>query len=315
MKVVIPVAGYGKRLRPLTYAVPKALIHVAGRPMLFHVLERVCRLKPSEIVLVRSPFQQEVEEAVQGYEGAAVRCVVQEEPLGLGHAVWCGGRGLEAKEVVILLGDTIFDADIESAIARGCGMIGVRQVEDPRRFGVVRVEGGRIREMVEKPDEAVSRLAIVGIYYVPFFDRLWEALDRMIKGGERRKGEFQITDALNALCKEERFEPFEVAGWYDCGTIEALLETNRRLLDGELGGGAKSAVPAGADVEESEIGPYVSLGEGCTVRGSRLRNCVLHEEVRVEGCDLHDSLVGARSTLRGVRGKVIAADDSRLEGA
>lgn len=315
MKVIIPVAGQGKRLRPLTHGLPKALIQVAGKPMLFHVLERVASLEPEEVVLVRSPYQADIEKAVAGLAEPPIRFVVQEEPLGLGHAVWCAGQKLREREVLILLGDTIFDADMGPVLARDEGGIGVQVVDDPSRFGVVRVEGDLVVEMVEKPERPVSRLAIVGIYYVPFFDELQEALTGMVAAGQKRRGEFQITDALNALCARRKFRPFTVRGWYDCGTIEALLETNRRLLEDGSVSKEKSVVGANSKVEGSEVGPYVSIGQGCVVKDSRLTNCILHDEVRVEGCELRDSLVGPRSTLRGVRGQVTVGGDSRLEGA
>src|SRR6185369_3605684 len=222
--------------------------------------------------------------------------------------------------MLILLGDTIFRADF-SKLVSGASAIGVKAVDDPRRFGVVEVEGGRVKRLVEKPDVPPSHLAIVGVYYLRDGKPLFEALDELVRRDLRTRGEYQLTDALQLLIDHgHELRTFPVEGWYDCGKTETLLETNRQLL--ELAGGAPTvpgsvvlppvAIEPGAEIVNSVIGPHVSIATGTVVKNCVVRNSIINPHARVEDILLTESLVGENAVAQGVFQSLNVGDSSEV---
>ncbi len=307
MRVVIPVAGKGTRLYPITHTTPKPLVPVAGKPILGHILERLEALEPSEVVLVVNPGTGEgIVEYASGVTKAKVRHVEQAEPLGLGHAVYQAAP-LEGPTLIVL-GDTVVDAPL--AQWTGEDFIAVKRVEDPRRFGVVGLEGERVAWAVEKPDEPPSNLAIVGVYYLKEGERLQRALEEIIKRGVKTKGEFQLTDALNLLLKEG-WRPLarEIEEWHDCGKIEALLESNRRLLEKA---GLEDAISAEAKVVSSRVGPWVTVMPGAVLEDSVVQNSIVMEGAFVKDSVIKNSVVGKNAVVRGFTGSLVVGDHSKV---
>lgn len=312
IKAIIPVAGVGSRLRPHTHTTPKALIHVAGRPILAHILDDLERLGVTDVVLVVGHMSEHIREYVDAHYAHLTRSYVEQtERLGLGHAVRLTRDLVIGHPVFIVLGDTIFRADFSAVVKGGESAIGVREVEDPRRFGIVEVKDGFASRLVEKPDQPTSNLAIVGVYYLIDSALLFDALDTLVAKDLRTKGEYQLTDALQIMIERgHRIRPFKVDGWYDCGKTETLLETNRELLD--LRGTPADAVsPPGvviippvaidptAVIEHSIVGPHASIAARAVVREAVVRNSIVNQDAVVEQILLEGSVIGENALVRG----------------
>lgn len=320
---VIPVAGAGTRLRPHTLTTPKALLSVAGKPILAHILDQVAAVKPERVVLVVSPggMGDRIRRFGEGRKDVPVTCVVQEEALGLGHAVAQARKAVGAAPVLIILGDTIVRADFAGLLAGG-SFVGVREVEDPRRFGVATVREGRITALVEKPEHPASNLALVGLYYIETSSRLFDSLEAIERSGTRTRGEIQLTDALAAMiARGEELRPFPVSDWYDCGKTEALLETNRALLDATAPPVTRPgvvivppvALDPTADVLHAVIGPHASIGAGARIRRSVVQNSIVNEGATVEDILLDLSVVGENALVRGAYQRLNVGDSSEVE--
>jgi len=323
LKAIIPAAGVGTRLRPHTYTLPKALLYVAGKPILAHILDDVVALAPSSIVLIVGYKGELIEEYVRRqYPDLNVDFVTQEERRGIAHAVDMTRAVADSGEpLLIVLGDTIIRTDLERITRSKVNALGVKAVEDPRRFGVAETEGGRITNLVEKPVEPRSNLALVGLYWLRDSRLLFESIKHVIDNNIMTKGEYQITDALQKMISDgERFEPFVIDEWFDCGKPEAMLETNRRLLED----GPDSApvdgsiivppvsIASGATIVRSVVGPYVSVAEGVLVEDSIIRDSVLAEKAVVRESLLEGSLVGPNAVIQGGFRKVDVGDSSEI---
>lgn len=316
LRVVIPVAGVGTRLRPHTYTLPKVLVPVAGKPMLGHILEELRAYDVDEVTLVIGYLGDLVREYVTKAFPFKFRFVEQTEMKGLGHAIWLT-RPEKAEEkgpLLIVLGDTLFDADFKSILDSDSNWIGVREVEDGRRFGIVELEGDRITAMVEKPENPPTNLAIVGIYLIQDPDHLYRCLDRVVGEDIRSAGEIQLTDALAQMLDEKAvMKPFKIDAWYDCGKAETLLDTNRRILDRDHSRGTLKAdfkgegavirppvsIGPGVTVEHSVVGPHVTLQEGVVIKNSIVEDSILDEGARVETAHLKGSIIGAKAVVSG----------------
>lgn len=325
MKALVPVAGMGTRLRPHTHTNPKALITVAGKPILGHILDHVVGLGIQDLVLVVGHMGDRIEAYVREHYGKRCRLafVEQAERQGLGHAVWLAREAVGDDEIFIILGDTIFEGDLRPMLEGTDSVLGVKEVDDPSRFGVaVRDENGVVTRLVEKPDYPVSRLALVGIYRVPRAALLMRCLDDLIRTNRRTRGEFQLTDALQAMIDQgETMRTLPIDDWYDCGNPDTLLLTNRKLLtemhtQREVQGSILIPpvfVAEGARVEHSVVGPYVSLASGVVVRESVIRDTIVNEGALVEQSLLRDSLIGDRAVVRGTYLKLNVGDSSEID--
>lgn len=321
---IVPAAGIGKRLRPHTHSLPKALLYVAGKPIISHILDDIVTLNVSKIVLIVGYKGDLIEDYVRKhYPGLSVEFVFQEQRRGIGHAVDLTRAAADRGEpLLIVLGDTIIRTDLKSLVASDTNMLGVKEVADPRRFGVCEVSDGFITRLVEKPENPPSNLALVGLYYLKDSRGLFAALREEIEGGVMNHGEYQITDALQMMIdKGEKFGTFVIDEWFDCGKPEAMLETNRKLLD-ETGAETPVvegsiiippvSISPGVDIVNSIIGPYVSIAEKVVVRNSIVKDSVVAEEARINDCLLDGSLIGARAVIKGGFQKLDVGDSSEI---
>ncbi|HOK14336.1 MAG TPA: sugar phosphate nucleotidyltransferase [Candidatus Kapabacteria bacterium] len=310
MRAVIPVAGVGTRLRPHTYSQPKVLLNVAGKPILAHILDSLLQQGIIDATIITGYMGDLVEDFVtKKYSMMKVDFVEQKQMLGLGHAIWTGRDTYGNEPLLIILGDTIFDVDLNLAFETGYNSIGVKEVEDPRRFGVVITNGTNfIEKLVEKPDEPISKLAIVGLYFIKDTQKLVTALSKLISDDIRTRGEYQLTDALQLMIDDNaKFVTFPVDGWYDCGKPETLLSTNRFLLvrkptELKLKDSViiqPSFVSEKAVIERSIIGPYTSVADGAVVKDSIIKDSIISYGAKVTSSLLENSIVGNNAELNG----------------
>ena len=320
---IIPVAGVGTRLRPHTHTLPKVLLHVAGKPILAYILDDLPALGITEAVLVVGYRGELIREYVSAnYPKLNVSYVDQPERLGLGHAVSLAAPQAGDRPILIILGDTIFEADLAGVLKAGRSSIGVKEVEDPRRFGIVELNGnGRVSRLVEKPDHPTSNLAITGLYYFTNARPLMEALAELQKAGVRTRGEFQLTDGMQRWMEHGgELETFTVTGWYDCGQTETLLETNRVLLDRRGGAPdvpgsvlhAPVVIGPGATLENCIVGPHVSIAAGARLRNAVVRDSIINENATVEDILIEGSVVGGNALVRGGFRRINVGDSSEV---
>ncbi|MCS7246217.1 MAG: sugar phosphate nucleotidyltransferase [Thermomicrobium sp.] len=325
MHVVIPVAGLGTRLRPHTWSKPKPLVTVAGKPILGHVLDRLLRLPLDRVVFVTGYLGEQIEQFVRQHYRFDAVFVEQPEPLGQSHAL-LQASGLVDGPTLVVFPDLIFDANLEALV--GCpwdGVVFVKEVDDPRRFGVVIVESGRIVRLVEKPTDPVSRLAVVGVYYFRSFADLLEAIEEQIAMDRRRGNEYYLAEAIQILIDRGRtIVPQPVTVWEDCGTVDALLQTNRFLLDRRAE--PPPAIPTSvvvppvvidptATIEHAVVGPYVSIGPHAVVAHAIVTDSIIDEGARIENVMLHRSIVGRQARVRGDFLRVNVGDSSEISFA
>jgi len=319
---VIPVAGVGTRLRPHTHTVPKALINVAGKAMLAHILDELSGAGLRDFVFVVGYKGDRIREYVDREYGQLRRTYVEQpERKGLGHAIHLTREAVGDRDAIIVLGDTLFRVDFRGVLAKRVSQIGVKEVEDPRRFGIVEMDGSRVRRLVEKPENPTSKLAIVGIYYVVDTPALFRSLDDLIRSGRATRGEYQLTDALQAMLEAGvPMEIFPVDGWYDCGKRETLLQTNRDLL--ELDGRQDRvegsivippvAVHPSAEVRHCVIGPHVTIAAGARIEDSVVRNSIVNEGAQVSRMLLEASVVGEDAVVEGTFRHLNVGDSSEI---
>lgn len=326
MHVVIPVAGFGTRLRPHTYTKPKPLVQVAGNTVLGHILDMLEDIDVDEITFIVGYLGDQIEEYVEENYDFKTNYVEQRKLLGQAHAIK-QAREFVNEPVLIIFVDTIFDADIGKLLdITSDGVIFVKEVEDPTRFGVVTLdENGHISRFVEKPDEPISNLAVIGVYYLRQHDLLFDAIDELIEKDIMTKGEYFLADALQIMVERgTNLEAWPVRVWEDCGTPEAVLNTNRYLL--ENGGKATREVATvnslvvqpvhvadGVEIENSIVGPYVSLAEGCKVHNSIIRNTIADENALIEDTMLDRSLIGKHANVRGRYRTLNVGDSSAVD--
>jgi glucose-1-phosphate thymidylyltransferase len=322
MKAVIPVAGQGTRLRPHTHTVPKAMLHVAGKTIIEYILDEVEAVEPDEYVFIVGYLGDKLRPFLEKKIKKPVRFVFQHETLGIAHALRQARDYLQEEPFFIVLGDTIFQADLAGIVREGNSAIGVRVVDDPRRFGVVVLDGERVVKLVEKPQAPVSNLAIAGVYYVSDPALMVKSLDRIVEEDIKTRGEYQLTDALQLMVEAgHEIRTFPIEGWFDCGEPAALLETNRTLLarveDTPRRPGSIIIPPVWIDesaaVQNSIIGPNVSVAGGAIVKDSIVRDSIISEYAAVEALILHGSIIGDRATAQGKPASLNVGDSSQVE--
>ncbi len=323
MRAVIPVAGVGTRLRPHTYSLPKVLLNVAGKPILGHILDALIEQDIYKATIITGYMGELVKDFVnERYSSMQFDFVFQEQRLGLGHAIWMGKDTYQDEPLMIILGDTIFDVDLGLALKMGNNSIGVKAVEDPRRFGVVvKDSNNKIVKLVEKPEELISKLAIVGLYHIQDTELLVECLNYLIDNNIRNRDEFQLTDALQLMIeKGSEFSTFPVDGWYDCGKPETLLSTNRFLLDHKPSNVKLKEsiiippvfISDSAIIERSVIGPYASVADGAIVKDSVVRNSIISFNAKVSSSLLEESIIGNDAEVKGHFHKLNVGDSSQI---
>lgn len=324
MKVIIPVAGQGIRLKPHTYTLPKVLINVAGKPILGHILDEIKKIGLKDIVFVVGDMADKIKNYVEKNYKFKTTYVFQEKREGLGHAIYLASNYFNKEPVLIILGDTIFKANLKNILKQKCSAIGVKKVNNPKRFGVVKTDNGNAVELIEKSDNPPSNLAIVGIYYLCNPDLLKLSLEKIISNNKKTKGEYQLTDALQEMIKMgEKIKVFEVDGWYDCGKPETLLSTNQILLKSiqkRRVYNLKSSIVVEpvfiskkVKIENSIIGPYVSVAEGCNIKNSIIKNSIISENASIENVLLDYSIIGNSAQVAGRFDRINLGDSSVID--
>ena len=320
MIAIIPVAGYGKRLRPHTLTKPKVLLNVAGKPMIHFIVEQLIKDKIADkIVFITGYMGDKIEAYLTGAfprKGKTkFEFITQDDPKGLGHAIHCAKPAFNNnEEVLIVLGDTLFDVDLKKMTGKKSSVIGVKKVDDPRRFGVVeKNKKGVITRFVEKPASdkvSPSNEAIVGLYFLKDSGSLFDALDHIISKKIKSKGEFQLTDALEKMLSQgEKMTTFKVDGWLDCGKPETLLDTNKYILDNILKK-SKHKVPSGCLIAEPVfigknvklknciVGPYATINDNCEINNSIIINSIINKNCTIENSILEETILGESSNVR-----------------
>lgn len=322
MKVILPVAGKGTRLLPITRYVPKPLVRVAGRPVLDYVMDSLEGLDVEELIFITGHLKDQIESYVRGAYGIPSRFVEQRVQDGTAGAVNLA-RPFVAGPVLIVFVDTVFEADL-SLVSRtdADGIVWVKEVEDYQRFGVVVTDArGYMQRIVEKPSEPISKLANIGLYYIRDWRTLFDGIERTL-AGPKLKGEWFLTDAFQHMVdRGKKLLAAPVAGWYDCGKVETVLATNRHLLergrarrptsDGRVTIVDPVHVAEGARVRASIIGPNVTLDAGADVRDSTLRDVIVGAGARVIGSTVEHSLIGEGAEVRDrtYHNMVVAKDE------
>jgi glucose-1-phosphate thymidylyltransferase len=323
MRVIIPLAGLGTRLRPHTHTKPKPLLQVAGKTVLDHILDRLEGLDIEEVVFIVGHLGEQIRQHVEEHYDFPASYVEQTELKGQAHALYLAREHLVG-DVFIVFVDTIFEADLGLLNdVSSDGVIFVREVDDPSRFGVVTVEEGYITGFVEKPDQPISNLAIVGLYYIRNSALLLECIESVMKGEIKTKGEYYLADALQLMIdRGAKLETGSVEVWADCGKPETLLSTNRYLLDksGSTFGETTDSVlippvyvASSASITKSIVGPYVSIAEDVQIDRSIVSDSIIDTGAHIDDAVLRESLVGSHARIRGRASKVDLGDDSIVE--
>ncbi|WP_372754581.1 sugar phosphate nucleotidyltransferase [Labilibaculum sp.] len=319
MKIIVPMAGMGKRMRPHTLTVPKPLIPIAGKPIVQRLVEEIAKVsdeKIDEIAFIIGDFGKEVEKQLCDIAtnlGAKASIYYQEEALGTAHAIYCAAPSLSGK-VVVAFADTLFKADFVLD-EQADSVIWVQKVDDPSAFGVVKInESNVITDFVEKPKDYVSDLAIIGIYYFKDGNNLRNELKYLIDNKVIVNGEYQLTDALeNMKNKGLSFMPGQVIEWMDCGNKDATVHTNQRILEyhkkDELLGSNYIAensiiippcfIGENVNIKNSVIGPHVSVGANTTVTNTLVRNSIIQRNSKLENLNLENSMIGNYVDIQG----------------
>jgi glucose-1-phosphate thymidylyltransferase len=315
MKVVIPLAGYGTRLRPHTYTKPKPLINVAGQPVLGHILDKLQGLDISEYIFIVGYLGDQIAEYIDENYDFPAKYVSQHEMLGQSHAIYLAREYIDTEEpVFVIFGDHIFESEFElvkNPIADA--VIYVKEVDDPRKYGVVMLNNaGYIVDFVEKAEKPPTNLAIIGMYYINSGKKLVEALARQIEEDKKTKGEYFIADALQYLVEGGmRFVVERVTSWLDCGNPDAVLKANRHLLnEGGLDNSNQVKfdnviivppvrIHPSSKIKYSVIGPNVTVGPDCNISWSIVRESIVGDGSDIQNTVLEDSLIGMNAAVVG----------------
>jgi glucose-1-phosphate thymidylyltransferase len=319
IKVIIPAAGAGKRLFPHTFTKPKPMVYIAGKPIIGHILDRMIDVEPEEIIMVVGYKKEQIISYVdKNYSGIFnIRYVDQDEQLGLGHSIYVARDEIGESNIMIALGDMIFKAGYSEFykhyLTNGecAASIGVREVDDPRKYGIVELEGKYIKRLEEKPAHPKSNLGIAGVYFIKETSVLLSILDDMIKKNMRTRGEYQLTDALQEMVNRgHRLKTFPVSSWYDCGHPESLLETNRVLLD------EKEDIDHVHQIKDSVIIQPVAIGDNVTIINSVVGpHASIASDSYIESSIISDSVIGSRSHISKVNlQRSIVGDDASVHG-
>jgi glucose-1-phosphate thymidylyltransferase len=343
MQIIIPLAGLGSRLRPLTYTTPKPLVQVAGKTVLGHVLDSLQGVQIDDIVFIVGYLGDLIEKYVKSnFPQYCTHFVEQKELNGQSPAIALT-RDIVNREVLIIFGDTVVEADMSGLEAiEHDGVIFTKEVDDPRRFGVVKTEGPYITRFVEKPAEFVSNQAVGGVYFVKQSARLFAAIDEQISHDVQLKGEYFLADALQIMIDHgARLTTSPLNSWYDCGTAQSLLDSNRYLLQktirisADLNGssiippvsiapsarlnnsiiGPHVSVGENVVVSDSRLGPFVSIGDGSSVTRSIIQDSILSQNSQIEDAMLTNSLVGNQAHVKGKFDRLIVGDTSEVDSS
>ncbi|MEX2179963.1 MAG: sugar phosphate nucleotidyltransferase [Gemmatimonadaceae bacterium] len=328
MKVIIPLAGKGTRLRPHTHVTPKPMLKIAGKPVIDYVMDDLKKLGGvEEVIYITGHLKEKVEEYTRAKFPWKSVFIEQKEQRGTADAIALARPHVD-QPVMIIFVDTIFDADFDVIrTTRSDGIIWVKEVEDYQRFGVVVADAaGHMERIVEKPSEPISKRANIGLQYISNWKLMFEGVDWVLRQPPN-KGEYYLTDAFQYMVdKGAKLDVVDVEGWYDAGKIDTLLATNRIML--EKRGMARRPAALAADsrivepvyiedgviIRRSTVGPNASIGAGTVIEDSTVRDTIVGERSKIANCLLHDSLIGDRVVVERFNGVTTLGDDSEARG-
>jgi glucose-1-phosphate thymidylyltransferase len=327
MKVIIPLAGKGTRLRPHTHLVPKPMLKIAGKPVMAYILEDLEKLGGvDQVVYVTGHLKEKVEQYARTQFSLPAVFVEQTVQDGTAGAVKLAQPYVD-QDVLIIFVDTIFETDLSVIKTTDAdGIIWVKEVEDYQRFGVVVTDkDGNMTKIVEKPSTPISKRANIGLYYVKNWKLLFEGIDHTLTQ-PKHKGEYYLTDAFQYMIDHgAKLKVIDVEGWYDAGKLDTLLATNRIVL--EKGSARRPTnveksvtihdpvyIEDGVTLSNSVIGPNVSIGAGSTVDGSTLTDTIIGASARIKGAQLRNSLIGDHVIIEGLHGELTVSDHSEIRG-
>ena len=330
LKIVIPMAGLGTRLRPHTWSKPKQLISVAGKTVLDHLLDSLNTLPESkdiELVNIVGYLGDQIKDHIENhYPNLISHYVVQENPCGQSHAIKIASQYLHGP-MLIVFADTLIETNLSFLENESADSIAwVKPVPDPRRFGVVDLdEDGCVKRLIEKPNEMTNNLAVVGFYYFANAEDLLSAIDEQMTRDLQINGEFFLADAINIMLERGlKMRSQQVDVWLDAGTAESLLETNKYLLehgndnhdsiriDSEVVITPPVFIHPSANLKKTIIGPYVSIGAGCKVENSIIKDSILEDQSQATGVILNKSIVGRNANLRRRPKRINVGDDTEI---
>lgn len=327
MKAIIPVAGAGTKLRPHSYTQPKALIPLAGKTVLGIIIDQLKDAGISEFVFIVGYLGDKIQDFVKNkYPEIKAHYVHQIDRQGVGHAIRLTRTIVSQDDVIVVLGDTICEYNIQEVVDSPFSMIGVRKVDDPREFGVAEIDAdGFITKVVEKPQIPKSNMALVGIYKIKETEQMFQCLESNIREGLRSHGEFSLTDALDCMLKMgSKFKSFKVENWFDCGRKETLLESNATLLKKfAIKTDPKEfentvivqpvSIGTGCNIKNSIIGPNVTIGENATIENSILKDSIIGSFSTLLDIVLDDSIIGSDTNLRGESRSLNIGDNTSID--
>ena len=329
MKAIIPVAGAGTKLRPLTYTQPKALIPLAGKTILSVIIDQLIEAGVTEFVFVIGYLGEKIQRYIaKNYPHLSYTLITQNDRRGTGHAIWLTREAVGDEEVMIVLGDTVCDYNVKDILSSKVSQIGVRKVDDPRSFGVAELDDkDRVLRVVEKPLIPKSNMAMVGIYYIKEGKELFQALDKHLHNRADEDGEYHLTNALQHMIENGiRMQAFRVNNWFDCGKKESLLYTNSVLLK-QMEEKASEPTPTfegtviippvsiaeGCNISHSIIGPNVTIGEHTTIHSSIIKDSIIGAYAELEEVVLNSSIIGSDAYVRGLSQSLNIGDNTEID--
>ena len=327
MKVIIPLAGKGTRLRPHTHITPKPMLKVAGKPVMSYVLDELKKLgNVEQVIYITGHLKEKVEEYARAEMDVSSVFIEQKVQDGTAGAIALAKDYVD-QPVLIIFVDTIFDADLSKVKSVDAdGIIWVKEVEDYQRFGVVVTDkDGNMTKIVEKPKTPISKRANIGLYYIRNWKLLYEGIEWVLKQ-PKNQGEYFLTDAFQYMIdKGAKIRVIDVEGWYDAGKIETMLETNEAMLKRGRARKPKSAgdstivdpvyIEDNVTLKRSKVGPNVSIGAGSVLDGVEVSNSIVGAQAKITRSVLKNSLVGDYAVVEGVKGEMTIGDHSEVRSS
>ena len=330
MKAIIPVAGAGTKLRPLTYTQPKALIPIAGKTILSVIVDQLLAAGVDEFVFVIGYLGEKIQHYVEKhYPHIKYSIVNQADRNGTGHAIWLTKEAVQNDDVIIVFGDTLCDYNLEKVIASATSQIGVKKVDDPRLFGVAELdELDRVLKVVEKPLIPKSNMAMVGVYYIKETAQLYAILDKDMQDNVHLQGEYHLTNAIQKMIEQGMvFDAFKVNNWFDCGKKDTLLSTNALLLKQQYEQQPASAIinqdttviiqpvsiAEGCKITHSIIGPNVTIGENTTIHSAIIKDSIIGSFAELKEVVLHSSIIGNDAAVSGLSQSLNIGDNTEID--
>lgn len=323
------MAGAGVKLRPHTYTQPKALIPIAGKTILSFIVDQLQETGIREFVFVVGYLGEKIQAYVkQAYPHLITHFVYQDERLGTGHALKLTQDIIGGDEILIVLGDTICEYDVKEVAQSAVSMLGVKKVDDPRKFGVAEIDSeDNVEKVIEKPAIPKSNMALVGIYKIRESEMLFDCLNQLVNEDITTNGEYNLTDALQCMiAKGATFKAFRVRNWFDCGKKESLLESNATILK-KHGGNVNPAshtyentiiippvsIGPGCQIKNAIIGPHVAIGSNTNIHYSMVRDCIIGSYTNLDEVVLDNSLIGSDAAVRGLSRNLNIGDNTEID--